>query len=483
VESEQAGSPIAATSQGDPADTPQRVDPSVKTEADLERESKRLRSGRRRDKMIGPALKTVPERRGELGKAAVPHAPDGTVAPIRMPTIGPVSQPIRPPAGSEKEALAVRPPAARAGVKRRHKMALYSFVLIVVLPVIVTAVYLFGFAQDQYASEAGFSVRKEEGATSVDMLGGLSAITGAASTDAEILYDFINSPDLVAQIDKDLDLHEIYGRNYTSDPLFSLKPGSNIEEKQDFWQSMVTVEYNESTGLIGLEVRAFSPEEAQKIGQAIIGYSSLMINRLAEAARDDATKYARKELARAGDRLKEVRVALTNYRSRNQVVDPLSDIQGQMGLMNRLEEQLADAMIERDILKSTASDTDPRVAQWERRIEVIKVSLAQERKKFGLGEEGVAGSGDYAQIVAEYEGLVVEREVAEEAFRSATLIFNAAQAEANRQSRYLAAHIEPTLAEGAIYPQFTLILVMTAFFLSLAWALATLVFYSIRDRR
>jgi capsular polysaccharide transport system permease protein len=432
---------------------------------------------------VGSAIKEASGRRLSLGVVTKSEAPKGRATPIQMPTIGPTVQPIGPARTSAEIPAPVRAPAGRAALRRRHRLAFYSFILLVILPTLVVAGYLFAFAQDQFASEAGFSVRKEEGPSSMDMIGGLTQLTGSASTDAEILYDYIRSPDLVAQLHKDLDLFAIYGRNYEGDPLFSLKPDATIEEKRAYWQRMVKVEYNEATGLIGLQVRAFTPEEAQKVGQAIIGYSSFMINRLTEVAREDSTRYARAELARAVDRLKEVRAALTKYRSDNQVVDPLSDIQGQMGLMNKLEEQLAQAMIELDILRDFARPDDVRAQQQERRIEVIQKRLAEERLKFGIGIDGKSNSNDYAQTVAEYERLVVDREVAEEAFRSATMILDQALAEANRKSRYLAAHVEPTLAEGAVYPQFTLILAMTAFFLTLVWALGTLIFYSIRDRR
>lgn len=424
----------------------------------------------------GPALRKI------LGGAEAPPLQKGSVAPIRVVASSNVNLPLGP--ARPEAANGVRTPAARATVKRRHRLALYSFVLFVILPLLLFAGYLATFAQDQFASESGFSVRKEESAGSVDMIGGLTQLTGSVSTDAEILYDYILSPDLVADIDRDLDLYGIYSRNYENDPLFSLKPNSTIEEKTEYWQRMVTVEYNESTGLIALEVRAFTAEEAQKIGKTIIDYSSQMINRLSEAAREDATRYARAELDKAVERLKETRAAITEFRSRTRIIDPLEDIRRQSNLLNNLEVELADAMIQLDTLRATVTVArSPQIEQTELRISLIQKRIEEERAKIGLGPDATAESKGYAQTVAEYERLVVDREVAEERFRSTTMLYNAAQAEADRKSRYLAAHVEPTLAEGALYPQSILLLLMTGAFLSLIWALLILIFYSIRDRR
>ena len=480
MESDQTGKPVDANLAPEPDKRPEQPPASSHASAD---EGRVRRGFGRRGKMVGSPLLSVPERRKELGRAAHPDASGLRATPIQLPQVGQLRHGVGPARQGTQTTTTVRPPVTRATAKPRHRLAFVSFLFLVVAPVAALAGYLFTFAQDQYASEAGFSVRKDEGSGSIDMIGGLTQLTGSASTDAEILYDFIRSPDLVAQIDKDHDLFGVYGRSYAQDPLFSLKADATIEEKQDYWQRMVTVEYNEATGLIRLEVRAFSAPEAQTLAAAIIEYSSSMINQLSDAAREDATRYARAELEKAVAGLKVTRTAITKYRSNAQVIDPLADIQGQMGLMNNLEAQLAEALIQLGILNATVTGESIQVTQIEQRIEIIEKYLAEERAKFGIGEEGTEARESYAEKVAEYERLVVEREVAEERFRSTTLLFNAAEAEANRKSRYLAAHIEPTLAEGAVYPQNALILATTAFFLILAWALAILVYYSIRDRR
>lgn len=376
----------------------------------------------------------------------------------------------------------IAPPAGRARVQNRHRMLLRSFLVMVAAPVLLLSLYLLLLAQDQYASEAGFSVRKEDSG-SVDVFGGLSQFAGAVSADAEILYDYIRSPDLVTQIDKDFGLYEVYGRHYIRDPIFSIGPDASIEEKERYWQRMVRVEYNEATGLIRLEVKAFTPEEAQKIAQAVIEYSSQMINRLSDAAREDATRYARAERDKAVAQLKAARAALTEFRSRTQVIDPLVDVQGQMGLMRDLESQLAEALISLDELRATVGSEDVRISQLELRVDVIEKRLATERKKFGLGADGTPDDESYAEKVAQYETLVVEREVAEERFRATTILLNAAEAEANRKSRYLAAHVEPTLAQQPLYPRAMMLVVLTSLILLLIWTLAALIYYSIRDRR
>lgn len=85
--------------------------------------------------------------------------------------------------------------------------------------------------------------------------------------------------------------------------------------------------------------------------------------------------------------------------------------------------------------------------------------------------------------MAEYEKLAADMEFAETAFRSAQATFDAAIAEAQRQSRYLAAHIEPKLAEASIAPNRPKLLASIFGILLLVWSIGLLIYYSIRDRR
>jgi len=227
-------------------------------------------------------------------------------------------------------------------------------------------------------------------------------------------------------------------------------------------------------------VLAFDPMEARAIAQAIFEESNAMINQLSAVAREDAISYARDELEQAQARLTDARVALAEWRNQNQTVDPTDDTQGQMGLVTNLQAQLAEALIEFDILRDTTRENDPRITQAERRIAVIEERIAAERSVLGTNSStGIA----FADLVGEYERLAVDQEFAEQAYTTSLAAFDGARNEARRQSRYLAAHVRPTLAEASEYPDRPTILITISLLLFLLWSVLALVAYSLRDRR
>lgn len=373
----------------------------------------------------------------------------------------------------------VRPVVALARFRPRHQLLVASFALVVLLPLLVAAAYLWGKAADQYASTVGFSVRREEGAPALDVLGGLTGLSQSGSSDSDILYEYLRSQKLVADMDTKLDLRTIWSKP-VGDPVFAFDPTGSIEDLVDYWQRMVRTAYDSSTGLIEVQVLAFDPDSATLIAQNVLDESARMINDLSAAAREDAVRYAREDLEVTQGRLRTAREAITAFRVKNQIVDPTTDFQTQAGLVGRLENELAQAQIEIDLL-ADAPAGDPRLIQAKRRLEVIEARIAAERSKVGE-DNTLTGGKDYAALASEYERLAVDREFAERAYVAALATYDAAKAESQRTSRYLAAHVMPTKAEVSRFPERLWILGLLALALLLLWSITTLVIYTLKDR-
>ena len=397
-----------------------------------------------------------------------------TATPAPGPIPKPVAAAVPPPEGP------VRPTVARARRRGRHVVVVLSFLFSVALPGFATGYYMWNVAADQYASKTGFTVRREDTSPAVEILSGLGNLSGASSSDTDILYEFLQSQRLVADMDAAVDLRAIWTKA-EGDPVFVLAENAPIEDLVDYWNRMVRLSYGVGSGLLEVEVRAFTPEDATLIAETLFKKSSDMINDLSDIARQDAIGYAREELDTSIERLKAARETITRFRNENQLITPEIDLQSQAGLLSTLISQQAEALIEIDLL-SDARDGDPRREQAQRRLEVIERRIEAERQKLGI--QGQAG-GDraLADIFGEYERLVVDREFAEQAYVTALAAYDAAQAVARRQSRYLAAYMEPTRAEIAEYPKRETLTGLITLFLFLIWSVVVLVGYSIKDRR
>ncbi|TQM90351.1 sugar transporter [Roseinatronobacter monicus] len=372
--------------------------------------------------------------------------------------------------------------AKKAQKKPRHLKLASSLGLLVVLPTLAAIAYLTVFAQPQYASNSGFVVRQEEGASASAMLGGLSQILGAQTAgNSDLLFEFIQSQSLVSGVQSELDILSHYSQTWPLDPIFSVHPEATIETLLRFWRRMVRITYDKSSGVIMVEVRARSPDMAYNISREIIFQSENMVNMLNATARRDSMANAQGDLEEAAQSLRLAREALIAFQARTQILDPQADIQGRMGVVASLQQQLAQALVDYDLLIQSASMNDPRVRQLDLRISTINERIAIERRSSTESDVTVDNT-DFPTLLGQYERLRLDVQFAEENYRAALTALSQARTNAERKQVYLATFIAPTIAETAEYPKKALIVGLTAFFALMFWSVGALVYYSLRDR-
>ena len=380
----------------------------------------------------------------------------------------------------------VPPTIQRARLKLRHIITVLSFFLFVVAPTGFAAWYLMERAAPQYASTTAFSVRREDHSTPTDLLGGAFGLASNSTNDADILYDFLTSQGIVSSIRDYRDLAAIWSRPGTDfeegDPIFAMWPGGTIEDQMWYWNRMVRVAYDTSANILEVRVLAFDPDDAKVLAQDLLNESTKMINSLSSLAQRDVLEFAETDLRLAENELRAAREAVTTFRNTYQIASIDTDIALSTGPLNALTQQLAEAKIDRGLLVRGTSEGDPRLVHINARIQVIEEQILEERAKLGATSGG-DGTSVLSSRIAEFEQLNVDLQFAQNTYETALSSFYSARADATRQSLYLAAHENPTLAERADFPNSFKIMGLV-FGLSLAvWGIIALSLLSLRDRR
>ncbi|MEL6126359.1 MAG: hypothetical protein AAFR57_08190 [Pseudomonadota bacterium] len=412
-------------------------------------------------------------------KAGPAKKPKANLPATQKPA--PVAKPENPARIRElpKPKVADAPPSPR--FRLRHTMLVLSFLVLFLGPLLLTLYYLFEVSADQYHSTTAFSVRSEESSSPFDALAAFTQTGGTSVSDADVLYEFMQSQPLVQNLQTEIDLITIFNKR-PDDWVFHLGENPTIEDLTSFWNLMVTVSYDSGSKLIEVEARAFTPEDAQMITAGVLAQGSALINRLSQVAREDTTRFARADLEDAELRMKDVRRQIREFRNENQIINPEADVQGQAGVIAALEARLADALVQREtLLLSPTRENDPRLAQYNREVEAIRRQIEAERQT--VAGETTNGGRPLAQVIGEYEELLVDREFAETAYTAALAAYEQAKAEARRQSRYLAAHIDPTLSQEPQYPTREIYALLAALILLAVWGTVVLISYNVRDRR
>ena len=147
---------------------------------------------------------------------------------------------------------------------------------------------------------------------------------------------------------------------------------------------------------------------------------------------------------------------MAEFRARTQIVDPQADVLARMGVFSNFQQQLAEALVEFDLLWQTTDANDPRMRQLNRRIEAIRHRIRDERLSFTKHDVTIDDT-DYLRLIAQFERLQVDQAFAEATYQAALTAMDAGRSNASRQNLYLANFIQPTRAQRAQYPQTTLL--------------------------
>ncbi|MFC3569371.1 hypothetical protein [Paracoccus simplex] len=385
------------------------------------------------------------------------------------------SKPASAPAANPR----VLPPVGRAGWTRVHSLVLGSFLLLFLLPALLVGSYMFLIARDQYVSEVSFVVRDEESPNLGLLAGiGLSSV-GNATTDAQIVYKHLRSPNFVAQLDREIDLRAIYTKP-RMDPVFALHDGASLEELVEYWRRMATISVDSATGMIEIEVRAFTAEDANRIARGIHKAAGHLVNAISDEARENSLRYAQRDLAQTEARLAEARVALAQFRDQSKLIDPQSVLSINASVVTSLSQELTEAMIQVETLRKQGT-ADVRLTQAELRVDVLKRRIEQERQNF-VGEAPGSEDASFSKILDRYTKLQLDLELAEKSYSLALSGVEAARAKSEQDSRYLATFVEPTLSETATRPRRLMITVLAVTFIFIGWLSLVLIGYSNRDR-
>jgi capsular polysaccharide transport system permease protein len=355
-----------------------------------------------------------------------------------------------------------------------------SILIGIVLPTLLTALYMFLLAADQYASEARISVRAND-QQSVDVVGMLTGLTGTMSAKMPETYavaSYMNSSQIVKELDERIGIRKIYSDPERVDYLSRLKSNATLEELFEHWPWRSSVVVDQQTTILTFEARAFTPEDAHRITTEVLAASERLVNEMSARARGDAVAHAQAEVARSEERMKNARVALREFRDREGNLDPVAIATSTQAQIDALTQQRFGLEQERQSRLISVSDKNPVLQYYAARIRAIDQQIGDLKASVTKRQDA---RPTLSASLTNYEGLLVEQTFAEKAYTSALANLETARTDARRQQLYVVNIVTPTMPQEPTYPLRWQI-VLTVFLVSLAlWTIVTLVFYGVRD--
>jgi len=374
----------------------------------------------------------------------------------------------------------------------RVRMGLFgwSFVLAVVLPAVISLVYFSLFQTDQYVSEAHFTIRKGGGDSKSAIGDMMSSITSAGGSmgglggtgtspttqDVFIVADYVRSRTIIEDMGGKQVLLNIYGRAGV-DWLSRLSSSASLEEAWKYWNRMVSAVIDTPSGIITLDVRAFSRDDAYNIARGILSKSEALVNEISERARNDAMMRALGEVKSAEDRLRKARADLADFRNKNNLIDPMLNAKTISDNITKLQQ-------DRLTLENTRATLGPSVSPDSPMLRILNAQIAALDQQIENLRGQLAGNSKtnvLAGQITGYESLQIEVQFAEKLYSISQDSYQAARQEQERQQLYLVTVEQPNIPERQAYPRLFLDTLTVFAGCLILWSMAALLVGTVRD--
>ncbi|WP_295244104.1 chain-length determining protein [uncultured Brevundimonas sp.] len=354
----------------------------------------------------------------------------------------------------------------------------FAFLVVVVAPTVLAAVYFLLIASPLYVSEARFVVRSAGQTPSSIGLALQGVGLGQGHSDAFAVHEYMTSADGLADLQKRMDLSSVLSRPGAD--IFSRYPRiGEVRSEEGLLKALnrfVVVGYDSSTGISTLEVKAFRPKDAQSIASILLDGGESLVNRLNERSVNDAVRQARQARDDAVNNLSRTQAELTSFRNRQAFVDPQTLVTENAELIGQLNARIAELQAERSQIASQTPES-PQLPAIDARIAAYRRQADAERSKV------TGGASSLAPQVGVYEELSFNRELATREVAAATTALLAAEQEARRQQAYLERVVSPNLPQTAQEPRRWLSLLAVFSTAMLLYGLGWLIWAGVREHR
>jgi capsular polysaccharide transport system permease protein len=223
-----------------------------------------------------------------------------------------------------------------------------------------------------------------------------------------------------------------------------------------------------------LAVKAYRPEDAQRIARALLEFSEHLVNQLNERSRQDLVGSFQREVEETEQRIGKIQTQLTTYRIQQNMLDPKSAATGPIELLAQMNAQQTNARAQlAELLRN--SPNSPQIPLMQSRIASLDKLITEQRTKI------TGDSNSVATALTEYERLDVQKLLAEKTLASALASLESAKLEAQKQQLYLETIAQPNLADYPLYPKRAISFTTVVVSCLLAYGIAWLLIASVRE--
>ena len=297
--------------------------------------------------------------------------------------------------------------------------------------------------------------------------------------DSFIVADYINSRAIVDKLEARVGLRELYSHS-DIDYISRFNKSKPIESLERYWRWKVSTSIENPSGIVTVDVRAFSPQDAFNIANAVVALSEAEVNELNARAERDLVAQAEREVKRWEKRMRQARDALRDFRNSTGVIDPRAQADSINTLIDQIKSDRIKMEQELSVVSKSLTNQAPQIKDLKSRIQAANDQIEKLRAKLTTRNPSKGGE-TISRMLIKYDRLELARKVVEKQYTSALAALEGARVSAERRRLYLNAFVKPTLPQEPSEPKrFWYSLASTVVFFTL-WMIFVAIWQQLRS--
>ena len=341
-----------------------------------------------------------------------------------------------------------------AGLAPRTRDKIFSiliaicFALTFVIPLLMSLIYYTMVASPGYVSEVRFVLRSSAPMLSRDRYASSTVEPKAKIVqDTAVLLNYLDSPALIEDVSKTISLERYFGRDEI-DYFSRLKPEANQDKTLKYWRKHYSASVNPKSGIVELQVTAYTPQEAKDLLQLVLKLSEAQVNKLSSGMWNDLLVTTQHDVENATQNVSDLRGRLRDIQNTTGVFDIDMSAERFSSVLTGVETTIADLRSRKAALAETVGANAPQVSEIDRRLQGLETQSKElQAKTAGVGKDSLAA---YSTA---FENVKLDLRLGEERLQSAITDLEKVRLVSSLQLVYVDNFTNPTLPDDAAYPR------------------------------
>ena len=366
------------------------------------------------------------------------------------------------------------------GLKRVLSFIVTRILWVAVAFSILSGVYWFFIASDRYVSDAQVIIQRTDlgGGQPTDFT---SLLTGGSNNnrgDQLLLRNYLLNEDMLKKLDAALHLREHYS-NPSHDPLSRMwDKNTSWENFYQYYQSRVSVDYDDYAGVLDIHAQAYDAKTAQAITAMLTSEGERFMNSMAHNLAQAQVDFLEKQVVIMNERVNETREKVIEYQNKNNIASPQAAAETVSAIVAKLEADKTSLQTQRSALQSYLISDYPTIVELNQQIEAIDKQIAEEKSKLTTSK-----GQSLNRAVVDFSRLEADATFAQDVYKTALVALEKGRIEATRTINKVSILQAPTRPDDSLQPRRLYLTVVFSILAFLCAGLVSLLTLIVRDHK